>query len=217
GNAVGWRFAAPANEKSVAILVPEATPDHVRILAYNLTDKPVTASMTGWEVDPGTWTLTQGTSADAEHLPAPGDALQQSTTRSLLFERSRSTEVTFAPRTTTVLELKLSKPGVPYWSRPDLGIGPDDIRRSGDRLSVTVHSLGAVDAAASRVVLRDQAGKVLATARVPALKAPLDLYPKTATVSLRLPQHSELHGLSVSVEGAGSVPEITENNNRVTF
>ncbi len=53
GNAVSWRFDAPANDQSVAILVPEATPDHVKIIAYNLDRVPVTAHMTGWEVDPG--------------------------------------------------------------------------------------------------------------------------------------------------------------------
>ena len=47
-------------------------------------------------------------------------------------------------------------------------------------MTVTVHSLGAVDAPASKVVLRDKAGKTMATRRVPALKAPLDLTPKTA-------------------------------------
>ncbi len=61
GNAVSWRFEAPANDQSVAILIPEATPDHVRIVAYNLESQPVTAHMTGWEVDPGQWTMTQGT------------------------------------------------------------------------------------------------------------------------------------------------------------
>ena len=61
GNAVSWRFDAPANDQSVAILVPEATPDHVKIIAYNLDPVPVKAQMTGWEIDPGQWTMTQGT------------------------------------------------------------------------------------------------------------------------------------------------------------
>ncbi len=33
GNAVSWKFDAPATPSSVGILVPEATPDHVKILA----------------------------------------------------------------------------------------------------------------------------------------------------------------------------------------
>ena len=62
--------------------------------------------------------------------------------------------------------------GVPYWSRPDLGIGPGDVKVEGGRMKVTVHSLGSVDAPASKVVLRDRSGKALASAKVSALKAP---------------------------------------------
>ena len=44
GNVVSWRFQEPAKETSVAILVPEGTPDHIKIIAYNLESSPVTAS-----------------------------------------------------------------------------------------------------------------------------------------------------------------------------
>jgi hypothetical protein len=123
---VSWRFDAPANEQSVAILIPEGTPDHIRITAYNLDQQPVTAHMTGWEIDPGQWEITQGGSKRTED-----------------FERSRDLTFTFAPGTTTDLELKLLKPGVPYWSRPDLGIDRDDVKVSGSRMTVTVQSCGS--------------------------------------------------------------------------
>jgi hypothetical protein len=84
-------------------------------------------------------------------------------------------------------------------------------------MKVTVHSLGAVDAPASKVVLRDRAGKVLASAHASALKAPLDLMPKTETVSLTLPRGADWKGGSVSVEISGRLPEITQMNNRVQF
>ena len=77
-------------------------------------------------------------------------------------------DLTFAPHTTTVVELKLVSKGVPYWSRPDLGISADDVKVEGRTMNVTVHSLGAVDAPASKVVLRDRAGKVIATAELAA-------------------------------------------------
>ena len=64
-------------------------------------------------------------------------------------------------------------------------------------------------------MLRDGRGKVLATGRAPRLKAPLDLYPKTATVSLTLPAGIDWKGGSVTIEPGGSLPEITEMNNRV--
>jgi hypothetical protein len=198
GNVVSWRFDAPANDQSVAILVPEGTPDHIRITAYNLDQHPVTAHMTGWEIDPGTWEISQDGSKRIE-----------------VFERSRDLTFTFAPRSTSEVELKLVKPGVPYWSRPDLGIDREDIKVNGSRMTVTVHSLGSVEAPPARIVVRDGQGKVLAKGRTPALKAPLDLYPKTATVSLTLPPGLDWKGGSVTIEPGGRLPEITQMNNRV--
>jgi hypothetical protein len=84
-------------------------------------------------------------------------------------------------------------------------------------MSVTVHSVGSVDAPASKVVLRSQDGKTIASADVPALKAPIDLTPKTAVVTLAVPANADLKGASVTVECGGSVPEITLMNNSVTL
>ena len=154
GNAVSWRFVAPATPSSLGILVPVATPDHLKIVVYNLDAVPVKARMTGWEIDPGKWEITQGTRGNAET-----DPVENVSTRTASFERSTSLDFTFAPHTTTVLELKLTEKGVPYWSRPDLGIGADDVKVEGAKMTVTVHSLGSVDAPASKVVLRDKAGK----------------------------------------------------------
>jgi hypothetical protein len=212
GNAVGWRFVAPARPSSLGILVPEATPDHLKIIVYNLDAVPVKTQMTGWEIDPGKWQITQGTRGNAETGP-----VENVGTRLENFERSTSLDITFAPHTTTVLELNLVEKGVPYWSRPDLGIGPDDITVEGNQMKVTVHSLGAVDAPASKVVLRDRTGKVLATANAAPLKAPLDLLPKTELVTLALPPGANFKGGSVSVEIGGTLPEITQMNNRVQF
>ncbi len=212
GNVVSWKFSAPANDQSVAILVPEGTPDHIKIIAYNLESTPVTAAMTGWEIDPGKWEMTQGTRGDAE-----SDPLQNVSKTAVSFERSTSLNITFAPHTTTVIELKLTEKGVPYWSRADLGIGSDDVKVDGNKMKVTVHSLGAVNAPASKVVLRDKAGKVLASVNAPALKAPVDLFPKTANVTLNVPAKADWKGGSVTVEMSGSGPEITMMNNRVDF
>ena len=82
-------------------------------------------------------------------------------------------------------------------------------------MTVKVHSLGAVDAPASRVVLRDRAGRTVATASVPPLKAPSDLMPKTADAAIDLPANADWHGGTVTVEMTGDGPEITLRNNRV--
>ncbi len=139
------------------------------------------------------------------------------TTRTEDFERSRSLEITFAPRTNSVVELKLVSKGVPYWSRPDLGIDADDVKVDGNHMKVTVHSLGAIDSPAAKVVLRDKTGKVIATGKAGPLKAPADLVPKTEVVQLALPANADWKGGTVTLEMSGTLPEITQMNNRVQF
>ncbi len=178
GHVVSWRFAEPGAEARVAILVRESTPDHVRITAYNLDTTPVAATMTGWDVEPGTWSLRVGGGA----------------ARTVLFERTKSLDVTFPPGTETSIELRLVSKGVPYWSRPDLGLSEGDVRVSGRTVRVRVHSLGSVDAPASKVFVRDAAGRTMASASVPPLKAPVDLAPKTADVTLTLPARAKPRG-----------------------
>ncbi len=210
GNVVSWKFDAPANDQSVGILVPEATPTHIKIIAYNLDATAVKAHMTGWEIDPGKWEIAQGVQGATKD-----EALHDASARTADFERSKDVEITFAPHQTTVLELKLVSKGVPYWSRPDLGIDPEDVTVKDNHMQVTVHSVGSVDAPASEVVVRDRAGKTIARAHLPALKAPADLTPKTATVSLVLPANAGLG--SVTVECSKCKQEITLMNNRVEF
>lgn len=218
GHAVSWRFHAPADDESLAILVPEATPTHVRIVAYNLDQNPVTADMTGWEIDPGQWSILQATQANSGNRPPTADApLENATARTVDFERSKSLTLTFAPRTTTVIELTLKEKGTPYWARPDLGIDPEDVSVVGASMTVTVHSVGAVDAPTAKLVLRDAAGKTLASAAIPPLKAPVDLVPKTAAVQLALPAGAVLKGATVTIECPGPTPEITLMNNVVVL
>jgi hypothetical protein len=115
-----------------------------------------------------------------------------------------------------VIEFQLTKKGVPYWSRPDLGIDPQDVKIDGKKVTVTVHSIGAVDAPASQVIFRDNTGKILAQSKVSPLKAPVDLKPKTATVTLYLPPGAKtLNGSMVEIVPSRAIPEITSMNNKV--
>ena len=153
GHTVSWRFAAPANDQSVAILIPDATPTSFKVIAYNLETVPVHATMTGWNIDPGVWEITQG--LDTNNDDTADEALES---RTAPFERSRSLDLIFAPRATTVLTFKLKTPGVPYWQRPDLGISRDDITIGMDALLVKVHSLGSVPAPETPIVFRTADG-----------------------------------------------------------
>ena len=196
GNTVSWRFAEPGGAEQVAILLPGATPDHFKVIAYNVGDHAQHADMSTWNVTAGRWKMA-----------GPGGA------REIDLERSASVPVDFAPGATT-LEFTLLKPGLPTDQRADLGIGGDDVVVKGRSLMVTVHSLGAVDASGGTVTLEDSAGKVLATAPLPPLAAPRDLLPRTAQVRLAMPAGAGT-GLRVRVALAGNAPEITMLNNMV--
>ncbi|MEO8375953.1 MAG: hypothetical protein ABI471_12050, partial [Sphingomonas bacterium] len=102
--------------------------------------------------------------------------------------------------------------GVPTDQRADLGISADDVVVKGRSVTVTVHSLGALDAPGGTATLEDSAGKVLASAAVPALAAPRDLLPKTAQVRLTIPAGGAA-GLRVHVTLKGNAPETTMLNN----
>ncbi|HEX8685806.1 MAG TPA: hypothetical protein VF654_04865, partial [Pyrinomonadaceae bacterium] len=210
GHAVSWTFRAPGDEERVAILVPESRPDYLKIVAYNMSGESFLADMTAWDLEPGRWEVSTEVSADGG-VTTGGERL--SVTKEL--ERGGSVGLAFSPRVTTVFTLKLVEKGVPYWSRPDLGIGRDDVAVRGRRVTVTVHGLGAEDTRPATVALVDGRGKTLAAADVPAMKAPVDLIPKRVTVTLDAPAGASLKGASVVVNPDPAAKEITAGNNRV--
>jgi hypothetical protein len=195
GATVSWRFADENDAEQVAILVRNATPTRFHVTAYNTTGRPVSASMIGWNVAAGAWSSSA----------SPG---------TFQFEKSLGTPLVFAPGAAE-LDFELAKPGPPVETRPDLGIGADDVTRSGRTLSVRVHSLGAQDAPAGELEVTDAAGKVVARAPTPPLQAPRDLKPRTALVKLTLPTGFDPRGARVRVVLAQ--PEITQLNNSVAL
>ena len=212
GHVVSWKFKAPANDESVAILVSGATTKNITVIAYNLEDVPVTAVMTGWDIEPGKWEVLEGIDNDGDDK---ADFI--SGKRTLPFERTGRLTFTFPPKKTTVLQLKLKNKGKSYWERPDLGIGEDDVKISGNKISVTVHSLGSVDAPPSTVALVDANGKQIAASPVSALKAPIDLLPKTTEVTLTVPGGTNLKGCEVVIDPDKKLTEITRINNNVVI
>jgi hypothetical protein len=207
GATVSWKFADPDGAVNVAILVPNPSRNRFKVIGYNVAKTVVKAEMTGWNVAPGTWEVRYGPADTRDNL------LAGAKTEIVSFEKSKSLPVSFVPGKTTVYEFMLKTPGEAVENRPDLGIGADDVRVAGRTVSVTVHSLGAKDAPASAVELIDAGGRVAAKAVVPALPAPTDLRPHTATVTLAMPAGFKAKGAAVRiVDGA---KEITAMNDVV--
>lgn len=210
GHSVSWEFRPPATGESVAFLIPDATTDGMTIIAYNLEDKAVTAVMTGWDIEPGTWEIIEGVDNNGDDTPD-----SNSRRLTVAFERTGKLEFTFPPKKTTIVQLKLKSKAKPYWMRPDLGIGQEDIIVEGNTVRVTVHSLGSVDAPESLLALLDKNGKIFSTALIPALKAPRDYIPKTIEISLQAPVGMNVSGCSICINPDDTTTEITTCNNSV--
>ena len=55
GHSVSWRFAEAGAAEKVALLVPGATPQHFRVIAWNTSDHVQRAEMSTWNVTAGRW------------------------------------------------------------------------------------------------------------------------------------------------------------------
>ncbi|MDP2984874.1 MAG: hypothetical protein Q8O92_16260, partial [Candidatus Latescibacter sp.] len=211
-HSVSWKFEKPEGAENAAILVPEPSQTSLKIIVFNISNDPVNASMTGWDVAPGTWEVTEGVDTNSDDVP---DA--QIVARTVKFERTEGLSLTFPPRRTFVVQMELKEKGTPYWDRPDLGIGKDNVHISGNKLTVTVHSLGSVDAPASIAALVDPSGVQILKAAVPALKAPLDLKPKKSEAVFTIAKGMQVKGCRVIIDPDGKLNEITKGNNSVTL
>jgi hypothetical protein len=209
GNLVSWHFGAPRDAESVAVLLRDATPKSFRVVAYNLSNKPVAATITGAEILPGQWRLAQGIDTNGDDRV---DGATQS--REQFFAQHVPVSVTLASHKTSVIEFSLLAPAPPPSARADVGVGPEDIHQTADGIDVTVHSLGAADAPAGTLTLENAKGRAIASAATPPLPAPLDLEPKTAVVHLDVPRGAKPSRIRVSLNGT---PEITLENNSVPF
>ena len=208
GNLVSWRFAGPDDAQNVGIMIPHGDPDHFKVIAYNMTDKPMIAHMIGGELTPGLWNVRSGIDANGDNTAdTPGPV------RAVTLEKGLGTALTFPAHQTIVYDFALQKPGDDPAGRPDIGISWRDISRSGNTLTVTVHSLGAKPTPAGQIVVTGADGRELARTAFPALPAPLDLQPKTTKASVKLAAGTPKAGLTVRLLLNGDPAEITTANN----
>ena len=82
-------------------------------------------------------------------------------------------------------------------------------------LAVKVHSLGAVPSPETAIAYKDRTGRIVASATIPPLEAPLDLQPRTTEVILRLPANTDVTGGTVQIDPEQKLEEITKRNNAV--
>ena len=210
GNVISWRFGGDDSADSVAILTPEATQDRVKVIVFNVEDHPVSATLTGADITPGQWRMSQGVDADGDDR---ADAPVAST---ITFEPGIDLPLTLPPKQAVVLEFDLAAAGGAMSTRPDVGLDREDVVLSGRTARVTIHGLGAVASPEGEVVIEDAAGQVVGRAPFPALASPDDLLPKTTTVRVSL-SRSATPGLRARLVLNGDPAEISRGNNSVVL
>ena len=207
GHTVSWRFDDDGAEQ-VAILLPDPRRERFKVVGFNTSKTPQAASMTGWNIAPGTWRMTSGIDQDGDdRIDGKPDV------REFSLEKGASVDLVFPPMQTLVMEFELIKPGSPVETRADLGIGRGDVRVAGDAVEVTVHSLGHVGTGGGHAALEDARGRELARVAIPPMDAPTDLRPRTTVVSLPLAGRN-VDDLSVRVALDDDAQEVTTANNR---
>ncbi|MDO6414341.1 LamG-like jellyroll fold domain-containing protein [Sphingomonas sp. BIUV-7] len=212
GNLVRWRFAEGTQAEDVAILIPSGDPRKFKVIAFNLSDRPVTATMIGDQLVAGAWSMTSGTDADGDdRADAPSAAT------SVTLEEGAKVPLALPPRQTIVFDFTLATPGEEPRTRADVGISGDDLALSGARLTAKIHSLGAKPSPAGTAALLDGTGRTLGTVRFAALAAPVDLQPRVASVTFAVPQAARKGPLTVRLALDGDPAEISADNNSATL
>ena len=208
GHTLSWSFAQPDGAEQVALAVHAPSREAFKVVAYNVSTTPQDATLTGWNIAPGTWRIRSGVDRD-------GDGVIDGTAqvREVLLEKSVDTGLRFLPQQTQVFEFTLVTPGEPVETRADLGIGRGDLRVEGERVLLTVHSLGHVATRTGYALLEDARGREVARVAIPALEAPRDLVPRTVQVALPLPAGFKRSGARVRVMQDGQGSEVTLRNN----
>jgi hypothetical protein len=215
GHLVSWRFAgSPTAAEDVAILIEDASPAHFRVVAYNLSNKPVSAVLTGQNVVAGDWAVVHAVEPNGKMT-----VLAQPATIVPTFAFGRDTDVplVFPPHQTISVEFTLRKEGAPVSARPDIGIGPADIHVGKGSVDVVVHSLGAQPTPPGTLTVKSAAGRPIASVPVPAMEAPVDLRPRTVAVHLAIPDKMSLMHARIAVALSGNPAEITLRNNSLTL
>jgi Concanavalin A-like lectin/glucanases superfamily len=208
GATVSWAFPQAEDALKLAILIRKPAREHFTVEAFNTSDHDIVAQMTGWNVAAGVWEMRGGVADAQVALPVESQPVQ------LQLEKTTSTTLHFSPGKTMLYQFTRKSAGDAVESRPDIGIGEEDVDMRGRNLHVTVHSLGAKPAPVGVVQLIGAHGELLATTPTPPLPAPSDMQPHTARVTLPLPKGFVPKGAHVHIL-IPHVQEITQMNNDV--
>ena len=192
--------------------VLDNTPKRLKLWLYNFKPNALKLGVRVWFLESGTYRVSLGPDANNDgRMDGPASK------RTLELARHSRFDVTLPRCKLQVLRVDQIKKGEPIENRADVAIGPRDIEfdAKAGAFRVTVHNVGSTDARDVVVHLIDARGRRIAQAVIPLLRAPLDLTPKTAIVTLKLRPGADPQGCAVVLDPQDAIIEITEHNNRL--
>lgn len=205
-----------------AAVVLEANSKTVRILVYNFAEQNREGALSFWMLSPGQYEFRQGADENEDRVFDAVSIQDEFTVRG----RGDSHPVVLPARSLQLLEVRQKQPAPERTTAQlaDLAITASEVRIKGDEdaavftLEISVHNIGIAAAENVVVELRKAAGGkqvTLASRTIASISAPLDLIAKKTSISFRVSRKDLESQLSILVDPADKVLEITEINNRV--
>jgi len=188
-----------------AAIVLDHGRDRLKVVMINLREGPREGAFRVWQLDHGRYELKVG-----PDLNDDGELDSVESVRTLELARMDAVPVNLPPRRLTVYELRLVEKLDDLYTRADLAMSVEDVVQEDGKLKLTVHNIGGRAARDILVAAVDGSGKVLETATIAELEAPLDLLPKVATLEL-----PAANAANILIDPEVRIPEITRLNNAV--
>ena len=197
-NLVGWKFENDSDAENIAILFGKKERDDFSIDFYNKSRKAVTVKMRGVEVLGGNWEL----SCDKNK-------------RTVRFGRGCELSIKVPAGKEYHIDMRLLDKGSDFNTLTDLAIAASDININDRHISVTVHNISGADGGNVDIALTDLVGNILSSNTIPAITAPSDLSPKTADITLDLPEKFNTGYYKIQLDPSNTTNEIYKDNNEV--
>ena len=172
----------------LASLVLVNRTDEVAVHVYNFARSRDDVGIRLWQLEPGVYRLVTGVDADENGV---FDDEGRTMSRRVVVRRGSRVRVPVPYGQMQLVRLTQVEARPEPELLPDLAIGRHDVTyeygEDGDgRLHVTVHNIGSAPAGPALVHALDRRGRDLVQGAVATLEAPVDLRPRTATVTLPL-------------------------------
>jgi hypothetical protein len=207
-HAVSWENGGG----NCAKLIEQSTLRSIKAVLFNLSPKLMDITMRVWNLENGTYDITEGTDVTQD------DKIDVVTTRrQMTLKRGSAIPLTLRPKKVTILEIQQNQKGAPSSLLSDLAIGPDDFaynleKDSGD---LTVHNLGNVKTPPFLLVVENERHVVLFKQEIEPIEAAQDLTPRSVKVPMAGFKEQNAKAIYIRLDPLNKVEEICKDNNQV--